>query len=141
MLFQCFQTLILFLFFKKMKITNRQYYFLKFEKKNIYFYFVCIRNQQTITNVDIFLIERKKKEKKENLDSSISNFTDFGGVENLPRLKMKGLVEPPCRLRGRYVHEPISHIALVAASSTKSMFGTTSPIQCLIINQISKFRD
>lgn len=29
-------------------------------------------------------------------------------------LKVEGLVEPECGLRGCHVHEPISHVALVA---------------------------
>jgi hypothetical protein len=57
--------------------------------------------------------------KRKYLNSSICDFTNFPGVEDLPMLKMKGLVKPPGCLRGRHVHEPISHIALVAASTKR----------------------
>jgi len=55
----------------------------------------------------------ERENRGQYLNSSVSDCTDFSRVEDLPVLIMEGLVEPPCCLWGRHVHEPIPHIAFV----------------------------
>ena len=54
-----------------------------------------------------------REREKEYLQASISDFTNFSGVEDLPLLQMESLIESPCSLRRCKIHKAVSHIAFV----------------------------
>lgn len=51
------------------------------------------------------------------LNSSVSDFTDFSGVKDLPILVVEGFVKPPCCFWACHVHKPVTYIAFVTVST------------------------
>lgn len=57
---------------------------------------------------------RRERCNLQYLQTSVGHVAYLPGVEDLPGLQVKGLVQPPCGFRRGHVDEPVSYVALVA---------------------------